>query len=190
MATISHPGRPAADVDDERSGTLRYRLGMTWSAAVLWGLLGGGLVEAFDLHTEIRRHDALPWRKPRSKRRDPARPAASIYALASGLRLFMGCGVAGVAGASAMVGSPWVAVSIGVAAPLIIERLLGQIPLVTERTFPQVLPDSKSATRRVVQHERKLDSTDGSSLTGNPRLSDAGHAPVPVDESGGNSDER
>lgn len=102
---------------------------MTWWAAALWGLLGAGLVETFDLYTEVRRRHALPWRRRGSRQRDRKRPAPGVYILASTLRLIMGCGVAAAAGASSIVAVPLVGVAIGVAAPLIIERLAKQVPL-------------------------------------------------------------
>ncbi|MGQ0574416.1 MAG: hypothetical protein ACT4RN_09450 [Pseudonocardia sp.] len=111
---------------------------MVWWAAALWGLLGAGLVEAFDLYPEVRRRRALPWRERGSRRRDPARPSARIYTLASSLRMVMGTGVAAAAGASNMITIPPVAVTVGIAAPLIIDRMTKQMPL----SLPDASPRS------------------------------------------------
>jgi hypothetical protein len=115
---------------------------MVWWVGALWGLLGGALIEIFDLYTEIRRRHALPWqgqgRGRGSNRRPRGQPSAFIYTLASTLRLMMSCGVTAVAGASSMISAAWVAVATGISAPLILERLAKQVPL--DAPPPDVIP--------------------------------------------------
>lgn len=93
----------------------------------LWGLFGGFAVEGLDLYTAVRRHNRWPWRT--GTRRREAGPWA--YLCAELIRLAIGAGLAGAAAASDQVTTPIAALAVGVAAPLVIERLARAVPLDT-----------------------------------------------------------
>jgi hypothetical protein len=90
----------------------------------LWGLFGGFAVEGLDLYTAVRRHGRWPWR---DRKRREAGPWA--YLCAELIRLAIGAGLATAAAASHQVDTPMAALAVGVAAPIIIERLTHAIPL-------------------------------------------------------------
>jgi hypothetical protein len=90
----------------------------------LWGLFGGFAIEGLDFYTAVRRHGRLPWK---GRRRREAGPWA--YLCAELIRLAIGTGLAAAAAASEQVGTPIAALAVGVAAPMIIERLTHAIPL-------------------------------------------------------------
>lgn len=95
---------------------------MYWWTVALCGLFGGFAVEGLDIWAAIRRHGHPPWRGREA-------PGLGIYLLAEGIRLSVGAGLAYVAWLSGEVPRPIGVVAIGVAAPLLIERLTKTIPL-------------------------------------------------------------
>jgi hypothetical protein len=98
---------------------------VTWHEAALWGLAGGFVVEGLDLYTAVRRHGKWPWRVT-----GPG-PAAGLagYVVAELVRLLIGGVLAAGAAASSQVSGAVAAMAIGVAAPVMVERLTALIPL-------------------------------------------------------------
>lgn len=81
----------------------------------MWGAFGGFVAVAVELTRVVRACGQLPWR-------DEANPVAgSAYLIALFARIVIGCGLAW-----ALVGvltDPWQALSVGFAAPVVIEKL-------------------------------------------------------------------
>ncbi|MFB4299572.1 hypothetical protein [Actinomadura sp. NTSP31] len=94
---------------------------MTTLTCALWGLAGAALVEGLEFTKSIRHTNDWPWASV-------DRPGAGPYLASIVIRLAMGMGLAAATGASGQVNGPFGAVAIGVAAPLIIEKLAQQVP--------------------------------------------------------------
>jgi hypothetical protein len=92
--------------------------------AALWGLFGGFAVEGLDLYTAVRRFGRWPWRV-----REPREAGPVAYAVAELVRLAIGGGLAAATAVSGQITSPAGALAVGVAAPLIVERLTRAVPL-------------------------------------------------------------
>jgi hypothetical protein len=97
---------------------------MTWIEAALWGMFGGFAVEGLDLYGAVRRRGCWPWRA-----RGPQEVGAAGYFVAELVRLVIGSGLALASVASSQVTTAFGALAVGVAAPLIVERLTRAIPL-------------------------------------------------------------
>lgn len=89
-----------------------------WWQACLWGALGAGLVEAGEMWHLYRAQDRFPWVKDE-------RPQVKPYIFALSLRFFMAIGITAVYGVSGQVAGPLVAVTLGIAAPIIIQQFAG-----------------------------------------------------------------
>jgi hypothetical protein len=83
---------------------------------MLWGTLGGALVVGLEFVGIVRRTGDWPWRA-----RKELRPAP--YVVATLVRLLLGSGLAAAAGQSHLVANSVTAVTIGIATPLIVEKL-------------------------------------------------------------------
>jgi len=94
--------------------------------AVAWGLFGGFAVEGLELYAAVRRRGVLPWRVKAHGRRPPAGPLA--YAIAETIRMLIGAGLAGAISGSGQPLTPMGAVAIGVATPIIVQRILETFP--------------------------------------------------------------
>ncbi|WP_462188490.1 MULTISPECIES: hypothetical protein [unclassified Frankia] len=90
----------------------------------LWGLFGGFAVEGLDLYTTVRRRGRWPWQTGKSQEAGPW-----AYLVAELVRLAIGAGLAAAAGASGQVDTAFAALAVGVAAPLVVERLARAVPL-------------------------------------------------------------
>lgn len=90
-----------------------------WECA-LWGLAGAAAVEGAEIFNAIRRTYELPWRHKQG-------PAARPFLLSVVIRLGLGVLLATVLGASAQLGGPLGAFVSGLAAPMLIEKMLGQV---------------------------------------------------------------
>lgn len=97
---------------------------MSWLEAALWGAFGGFAVEGLDFITAVRRHGRWPWRVP-----GPLEVGAPGYLVAELIRLIIGGGLASAMAVSGQSTSAVSALAVGVAAPLIVERLSRAIPL-------------------------------------------------------------
>jgi hypothetical protein len=94
----------------------RYRSPVGWAATVLWGLFGGVLVAGLDFIAVVGRIGDWPWRARKKLRAGP-------YVAATLVRLLLGAGLALAAGQSGLVSNALSAVTIGIATPLIVEKL-------------------------------------------------------------------
>jgi hypothetical protein len=97
---------------------------MTWIEAALWGLGGGFAVEGLDLYGAVRRRGCWPWRA-----RGPREVGAIGYFVAELVRLVIGSVLASALAESSQITTAFGALAVGVAAPLIVERLARAIPL-------------------------------------------------------------
>jgi hypothetical protein len=88
----------------------------------LWGLGGGLAIEVLDFIKGVRRVHTWPWRYPYGPGGGPYLVSVLGRAAASAL-------IAGAAGASVNGMTPLIAVALGAAAPLILEKLSQQIPV-------------------------------------------------------------
>lgn len=95
---------------------------MTWLEAAVWGLFGGFAVEGLEFVRAIRRTGDWPWRQPEEP--GPLPLAASVV-----IRLTVGAGLAVATVAAEQVQGPFGALAVGVAAPLLIEQILGYVPV-------------------------------------------------------------
>jgi hypothetical protein len=105
---------------------------VTWTTAALWGILGGIVIEGLDFYNAVRQHGKAPWHVTG---KGGQRISAGIYLAAELVRLLIGGIVAGAAAASGQISGPLIALALGVATPLAVERLVTLIPL-APRTSP------------------------------------------------------
>jgi hypothetical protein len=99
---------------------------MTWVHAVLWGLFGSFAVEGLDFWAAIRRQGVWPWQAQAHGLRTIG---ALGYLVAELVRLVIGGGLAGASMLSGQITTQVGAIAVGIAAPLIVERISRQIPL-------------------------------------------------------------
>ncbi|WP_141578552.1 hypothetical protein [Actinomadura sp. WMMA1423] len=96
---------------------------LVWWQAVLWGMAGGGCVEALELYAQIHRsRRRWSWRRPIPQ-------GLTAFAVSVLIRLAVGAAVAAALAASGQVSGPLAAFGLGVAAPLVIEKLARLVPL-------------------------------------------------------------
>jgi hypothetical protein len=89
---------------------------MEWWRAALWGLAGGFCLELWNLHL-LTRQTVFSWRHPIPQ-------GLSAYTTAVVTRLAVSCIVA-----ADEVRGVWVTFGIGVAAPVLLQRLASEVPL-------------------------------------------------------------
>ncbi len=94
---------------------------MTWWECATWGAFGGLAVELVQFYGALRRGGDWPWRQPGEP--PPGPLAASIL-----IRLCLGLGLAVAAGQSGQVSGAFGAIAVGVAAPLLVEQMLRNVP--------------------------------------------------------------
>jgi hypothetical protein len=87
-----------------------------WVATALWGLFGGTLVAGLDFIAVVGRIGDWPWKARKKLRAGP-------YVAATLVRLLLSAGLAVAAGQSGLALNALLAVTIGVATPLIVEKL-------------------------------------------------------------------
>jgi hypothetical protein len=92
-----------------------------WEMA-LWGLFGGFAVEGLDFYRAFKAGSPMPWRERQTHGQRV--PHGVLYLVVTVIRLAIGGGLALAAAQSDQVTTPLAAVAVGVAAPLIVERLL------------------------------------------------------------------
>jgi len=95
-------------------------------AGAEWGLIGGLCVEASWLYSRIRGShrgsNLFPWRKPIPEGR-------MAYLVSVIVRVGLGAGLAGAAAGVGQVSGSFAAFGLGVAAPLVLEKLAKTVPL-------------------------------------------------------------
>ncbi|MFJ8159025.1 hypothetical protein [Streptomyces sp. NPDC094468] len=89
---------------------------MAWWQACLWGVLGAGLIEATEMWQLYRSQGHSPWLKGE-------KPQYRPYLIAVFLRFFMAGGLNAAYAASNQVAGPVAALTLGIAAPLIIQHI-------------------------------------------------------------------
>ncbi|MFE5537136.1 hypothetical protein [Streptomyces sp. NPDC056492] len=92
---------------------------MTVLEGCLWGLLGAAMIEGLDLYTAIHTTDGWPWQKK-------GEPAFAPYLVAVIIRLGVGMGLTAAFAASGQVAGALAAVTVGIAAPKIVQQLAKQ----------------------------------------------------------------
>jgi hypothetical protein len=108
-----------------------------WGAAV-WGLAGGLCVEALALYSMIRKSRLWSWRKPIPQ-------GLAAYLISVVLRAGAGAALAGAAAGSGQVSGSFAAFALGVAAPLVVEKLSRAVPL--SGTVVSGQPETQTAIR-------------------------------------------
>jgi hypothetical protein len=83
---------------------------------MLWGLFGGALVAGLDFVAVVTRIGDWPWKARKKLRPGP-------YVVATAVRIALGAGLAVAAGQSGMVTNALAAVTLGIATPLVVEKL-------------------------------------------------------------------
>src|SRR2546421_7400485 len=96
---------------------------VTWWLCAFWGLFGGAAVEGLEITAAIKRTGHWPWGRRKRIKTLPALVAMVI-------RLFTGSGLAVAVGTTGPM-TALSAVGVGVAAPLILEKLAQQVPIQT-----------------------------------------------------------
>lgn len=91
-------------------------------------------VEGLDLYAAVRRHGCWPWRV-----RGPREVGAVGYVVAELIRLVIGSVLASALAESSQVTTAFGALAVGVAAPLIVERLTRAIPLTDAVQHPALV---------------------------------------------------
>jgi len=104
----------------------------TWAAAG-WGLLGGACVEALELYALIRKSPHWSWRRPIPQ-------GLAAYLISIVVRVGAGAGLAAAAAGSGQVSGTLAAFGLGVATPLVIEKLSHAIPLTDTLTVTHQIP--------------------------------------------------
>lgn len=93
---------------------------MTWWSFLIWGAVGGAVVEAAEFYTCVRHEGRLPWN------RTDKSPSATQYLVSIVVRIALGAGMATGAGLSGQVNGTFGALALGVAAPVVVERLIAR----------------------------------------------------------------
>jgi cytochrome c biogenesis protein CcdA len=91
-----------------------------WQAA-LWGFAGGFCVELWNLQM-LTREARFSWRCPIPQ-------GLSAYLTAVATRLALGAIIAAAAAAGDEIRGVWIAFGLGVAAPVVLQRVAGDVPL-------------------------------------------------------------
>jgi len=86
-----------------------------WECA-RWGIFGALAIEGADTFGVIRRTGKLPWTAKQG-------PTAKVYSFSVAIRLGLGAVLAVVLGASNQLTGPLAAFTVGLAAPVFIERI-------------------------------------------------------------------
>ena len=96
---------------------------MAWWDLVFWGLFGGFIVDGLELWHQVRKNNGK-W---------PVRCSSIAFFIAEIIRLTAGAGLAVAFGGSGQVNGPLGALAIGVAAPLIVEKLASSLPSLPQK---------------------------------------------------------
>jgi hypothetical protein len=106
---------------------------MTVWVAACWGLVGGVCVEALELYARIRRTPKWTWRKPIPQ-------GLTAYLISIIIRAGLSAALVAAAAASGQIISAFTAFSLGIAAPLVVEKLSRTVPLTDSSAIEQNAP--------------------------------------------------
>jgi hypothetical protein len=120
-----------------------------WGPAV-WGLAGGLCVEALALYSLIRKSRRWSWRRPIPQ-------GLAAYVISVVLRAGAGAGLAAAAAGSGQVSGTFAAFALGVAAPLVVEKLSQAIPLTGSLVIDR--PQESMAIRTGLEKLEQASST-------------------------------
>jgi|SRR5437868_700306 len=98
--------------------------------AALWGLAGGLCVEGLEVYANIHRKKSWSWRKPIPQ-------GMTAFVLSIIIRGAVSTVVAAAFAASGQVSGAFAALGLGIAAPLIVQRLARAVPLTDARSTPE-----------------------------------------------------
>lgn len=90
----------------------------SWYALAMWGLAGGAIIDGLEFWNAVRGNAGM-W---------PVEYRSAAFLIAEGIRLLAGAGLAVAFGISGQVTVPLGALAIGIAAPLIVEKLSAHLP--------------------------------------------------------------
>jgi hypothetical protein len=93
-----------------------YACRVTVTEYALWGMFGGFAVEGLEFAAAIRRTGTWPW----LLRGEPG-PVALLVSVV--IRLAVGAGLAVACGTTGQVNGPFGALAVGIAAPVLVERI-------------------------------------------------------------------
>jgi len=93
----------------------------------MWGAIGGFVIEGLQFAKAIRRVGGWPWRWA-------SEPGPLPFAVSVLIRVAVGAGLASAAGASGQAPTAFACFALGVAAPLIVEKI-------TQAATPNQVPD-------------------------------------------------
>lgn len=123
-----------------------------WQAC-LWGLLGAALVEGLELYQAIHAEGGFPWQFRGRLKLGP-------YLVALLVRLGLGAALAAVFAASHQITGPIAAVTIGIAAPKILEQLARQATPAAPAALGRSEPAGAVFARQARRTARRKDSAD------------------------------
>ena len=95
---------------------------LTWAQAAGWALAGGLCVEALELYAQIRRTPKWSWRTPIPQ-------GLVAYLISVAIRAGVGATLGAAAASGKQVAGAFGAFGLGVAAPLVIEKLARIVPM-------------------------------------------------------------
>lgn len=138
-----------------------------WSATA-WGLVGGLCVEALALHALI--HKAKKWTL-----RKPIPQGLAAYLISVIVRAGVGAGLAAAAAGSGQVSGSFGAFGLGVAAPLIIEKLSRTIPVDDASPIPDPnkVPKPRNDPEGITRTGHPSSAVSESAVTENDGAGDA-----------------
>jgi hypothetical protein len=117
-----------------------------WQAA-LWGMAGGFSGELWNLH-KLTRQPAFSWRRPIPQ-------GLSAWVTAALARVLIGTIVVAAASAGDEIRGAWVAFTLGIAAPLVVQKLAGEVPLAGGEDPAGLAPGGIREDRVVTAKERQ-----------------------------------
>jgi hypothetical protein len=119
-----------------------------WIATV-WGLTGGLCVEALELYAHICRAPKWDWRCPIDQ-------GMAAFVVAVMLRVSVGAALAAAFAGSHQVSGPLAAYTLGVAAPVVVERLAKAIPLTSGAPKPHSVPQVEAAASETPAQSQEI----------------------------------
>lgn len=127
----------------------------TWLEAAYWALAGGLCVEGLELYARIRHTPKWSWRTPIPQ-------GLTAYLLSVVIRAGVGATLAAAAASSKQVTGAFAAFSLGVAAPLVIEKITKMVQIPIDGTRTTVEKDVKSPAAAIPPDNKPKDDASSS----------------------------